>query len=74
MIREIEIIKLLTSVEKDGKIIRLYYEDELPPVGILYQTFGKENISTKKLKIKKNIEVVSEKELHRRIGLKIRNT
>lgn len=55
MIKTIETVKYLTSVEKDGKIMALYFENELPPLGILCNKFGKDNIRISQIRFKKAI-------------------
>lgn len=66
MIKEIEIKRLMTSVEKDGKIAGLYFENELPPLELLYKKYGKSNIHTMQIKLKSHIYVFSQNELRRR--------
>ncbi len=66
MIKEIEITRLLTSVEKDGKVARLYFESELPPLEVLYAEYGKMNVHTMEIKLKSYINVLSEREIRRR--------
>lgn len=66
MIKEIETTKLMTSVEKDGKVVGLYFESELPPLEMLYQEYGKKNVNTMEIKLKNYVSILSDKELRRR--------
>lgn len=71
MKKEIETVKLITSVEKDGKVVGLYFEKELPLMEYLYRKYGKENVHTKEIKLKSYITVFSDKELRRRINRRL---
>lgn len=62
MIKSIEITKIFVSVEKDRKIVALYFEKDLPPIGVLYQKYGKNNIHFSEIHLKKRIYVPSESE------------
>lgn len=74
MIKEFEITKLLTSVEHYGKIVGLYFEHELPPLPYLYRKYGKENIHTREIKLKSFVEVLTDKDLRRRVNRRLRNS
>lgn len=73
MIKEIETTKLLTSVEKNGKVVELYFENELPPLTYLYHKYGRVNVHTNELKMKSFIYVVSDREFRRRVNQRIGN-
>lgn len=55
MIKEVEITTVLVSVEKDEKIIKLYFGRECPPLETLYLKYGKSNVHVEELKSKRRI-------------------
>lgn len=66
MIKEAEISIPFIFVEKDGKIIHLYYEEECPKLELLYDKYGKENVNVRGIKLKRRIIVTSDENIGRR--------
>lgn len=65
MIKEIEVSTVLVSIEKDGKVIQLYFGRECPPLENLYLKYGKSNIHVEELKSKRRI-LISADDCNRR--------
>lgn len=66
MIKKAEISIPFIFVEKDGKIIHLYYEEECPKLELLYDKYGKENVNVRGIKLKRRIIVTSDENIGRR--------
>lgn len=66
MIKEAEISIPFISVEKDGEIIHLYYEEECPKLELLYEKYGKENVNVRGIKLKMRTIVTSDENIGRR--------
>lgn len=67
MIKEVEVTTVLVSVEKDGKVIKLYLGRECPPLETLYLKYRKSNIHVERLKSKRRI-LISADDCSRRNG------
>lgn len=66
MIKEAEISIQFISVEKDRKIVHLYYEKECPKLELLYGKYGKENVNVRGVKLKMRTIVTSDENIGRR--------
>lgn len=67
MIKEVEITTVLVSVEKDGKVIKLYFGREYPSLETLYLKYGKDSVHVEELKSKRRM-VISVDGCNRRDG------
>jgi hypothetical protein len=66
MIKEVETSIPFISVEKDRKIVHLYYEKECPKLELLYEKYGKKNVNVREIKLKKRIIVTPDENIGRR--------
>ena len=66
MIKEAEISIPFISVEKDRKIVHLYYEKECPKLELLYEKYGKKNVNVRGIKLKMRTIVTSDENIGRR--------
>lgn len=66
MIKEFETSIPFISVEKNGKIIGLYFEKECPILYKLYRKYGTENVTVRELKIKRYINILPDENYARR--------
>lgn len=67
MIKESLRTRLLTSVEKDGKIIGLHWANEMP-LRALINKYGKKNVTTESVVTTSKLAIISDDERCRRIG------